>query len=192
MRNTTLEVVIERTPSVAGRGHLDAFVVRGRHRAGAGQCIHLFRTSEPQGGGGGAREGALPAGSAADRIRPAGPGAAGADARHPLAAVGQDGRVVVRRRRLADAAWEWNARTRLGLHAGDIDDSPQAWAEQRRARRRCAGRRSSATAASCSTPTSTVSRQLTGVRPIQTGHRRDERARPCSRATRTTRISTDC
>lgn len=28
--------------------------------------------------------------------------------------------------------WEWNARTRIGLRAGDIDDSPQAWAEQRR------------------------------------------------------------
>jgi hypothetical protein len=31
------------------------------------------------------------------------------------------------------AAWEWNARTNLGLRAGDIDDSPQAWAEARRA-----------------------------------------------------------
>jgi hypothetical protein len=30
-------------------------------------------------------------------------------------------------------AWEWNARTNLGLRAGDIDDSPQAWAEARRA-----------------------------------------------------------
>ena len=28
--------------------------------------------------------------------------------------------------------WEWQARTRIGLRAGDIDDSPQAWAEQRR------------------------------------------------------------
>jgi hypothetical protein len=34
---------------------------------------------------------------------------------------------------LLTAAWEWNARTNLGLRAGDIDDSPQAWAEQRRA-----------------------------------------------------------
>jgi hypothetical protein len=31
------------------------------------------------------------------------------------------------------AAWEWTARTYLGLRAGDIDDSPQAWAEARRA-----------------------------------------------------------
>ena len=29
-------------------------------------------------------------------------------------------------------AWEWNARASLGLRAGDLDDSPQAWAEQRR------------------------------------------------------------
>jgi hypothetical protein len=29
-------------------------------------------------------------------------------------------------------AWEWNARTNIGLHAGDLDDSPQSWAEQRR------------------------------------------------------------
>jgi hypothetical protein len=28
--------------------------------------------------------------------------------------------------------WEYEARTRIGLHAGDIDDSPQSWAEQRR------------------------------------------------------------
>jgi hypothetical protein len=33
---------------------------------------------------------------------------------------------------LMTAAWEWNARANLGLRAGDIDDSPQAWAEQRR------------------------------------------------------------
>jgi hypothetical protein len=34
---------------------------------------------------------------------------------------------------LLTGAWEWNARTNLGLHSGDIDDSPQAWAEARRA-----------------------------------------------------------
>jgi len=28
--------------------------------------------------------------------------------------------------------WEWQARTRVGLHAGDMGDSPQAWAQQRR------------------------------------------------------------
>ena len=30
------------------------------------------------------------------------------------------------------SGWEWTARTKLHLRAGDIDDSPQAWAEQRR------------------------------------------------------------
>jgi len=34
---------------------------------------------------------------------------------------------------LLSAAWEWNARTNIGLRAGDIGDSPQAWAEARRA-----------------------------------------------------------
>ena len=34
---------------------------------------------------------------------------------------------------LMTAGWEWNARERLGLRAGDIGDSPQAWAEARRA-----------------------------------------------------------
>ena len=28
--------------------------------------------------------------------------------------------------------WEWHARAHLGLRAGDIDDSPQSWAEERR------------------------------------------------------------
>ena len=68
---------------------------------------------------------------------------------------------------LLTSAWEWNARTNLGLHAGDIDDSAQAWAEQRRL----------ADAA----PVAIVGdsrilfdtdlgrfQQLTGVRPIQT------------------------
>lgn len=30
------------------------------------------------------------------------------------------------------AAWEWQARAGIGLNAGDIDDSPQFWGEQRR------------------------------------------------------------
>ena len=46
--------------------------------------------------------------------------------------MGEDGRVGSRRCLASDTAWEWNARANLGLHAGDIDDSPQAWAEQRR------------------------------------------------------------
>ena len=34
---------------------------------------------------------------------------------------------------LLTAAWEWNARANIGLRTGDLDDSPQAWAEARRA-----------------------------------------------------------
>jgi hypothetical protein len=64
-------------------------------------------------------------------------------------------------------AWEWQARTNVGLRAGDLDDSAQSWAEQRRL----------ADAA----PVTIVGdsrilfdtdldrfQQLTGVRPIQT------------------------
>ena len=31
------------------------------------------------------------------------------------------------------SAWEWEARTNIGLRSGDLGDSPQAWAEYRRA-----------------------------------------------------------
>ena len=31
------------------------------------------------------------------------------------------------------SAWEWEARTNIGLRSGDLGDSPQAWAESRRA-----------------------------------------------------------
>jgi hypothetical protein len=68
---------------------------------------------------------------------------------------------------LLTLGWEYEARTAIGLRAGDIDDSPQAWAEQRRL----------ADAA----PVTIVGdsrilfdtdldrfEQLTGVRPIQT------------------------
>jgi hypothetical protein len=34
---------------------------------------------------------------------------------------------------LLTAGWEWNARVNLGLHAGDLADSAQRWAEARRA-----------------------------------------------------------
>ena len=114
----------------------------------------------------GAREGALPPGLQR-RVRPPRPGAAGPDARHPLAAVGQMGVCVFVAVTLLTAAWEWNARTNIGLRAGDIGDSPQAWAEQRRL----------ADAA----PVTLVGdsrilfdtdldrfQQLTGVRPVQT------------------------
>ena len=45
------------------RGHLDHAVVRGHHRAGAGQCLHLFRILKPtRRSCAASREGALPAG----------------------------------------------------------------------------------------------------------------------------------
>jgi hypothetical protein len=65
------------------------------------------------------------------------------------------------------AVWEWEARTRIGLRAGDIDDSPQSWAEQRRL--------------ADTAPVTIVGdsrilfdtdldrfQQLTGIRPVQT------------------------
>jgi hypothetical protein len=65
--------------------------------------------------------------------------------------------------------WEWNARTKIGLRAGDIGDSPQAWGEARRA------------ADSASVAIIGDSRilfdtdqarfeALTGVRPVQVSH----------------------
>jgi hypothetical protein len=64
------------------------------------------------------------------------------------------------------SAWEWNARSALGLRAGDLDDSPQSWAEQRRI---------ASTAAVAIVGDSRILfdtdldrfEQLTGVRPIQ-------------------------
>lgn len=63
--------------------------------------------------------------------------------------------------------WEYEARTRIGLRAGDLDDSPQSWAEQRRL---------ADTAPVTITGDSRILfdtdlerfRELTGVRPIQT------------------------
>src|SRR5215213_11360635 len=65
------------------------------------------------------------------------------------------------------AAWEWQVRTNVRLRAGDLDDSPQSWAEQRRL--------------ADSAPVTIVGdsrilfdtdldrfQQLTGIRPVQT------------------------
>jgi hypothetical protein len=67
------------------------------------------------------------------------------------------------------SAWEWNARSSLGLRAGDIDDSPQSWAEQRRI---------ASTAPIAIVGDSRILfdtdldrfEQLTGVRPVQVSH----------------------
>ena len=81
----------------------------------------------------GVREGALPAGlrqTAANRPGQAQP----VPTRDiPLRPWLKMGAFVLAAVVLLTSAWEWTARTRLGLRAGDIDDSPQAWAEARRA-----------------------------------------------------------
>ena len=70
---------------------------------------------------------------------------------------------------LMTAAWEWNARTNLGLRAGDIGDSPQAWAEARRA----ADHAPVAIVGDSRILFDTDQKrfeQLTGVRPVQVAH----------------------
>ena len=89
-------------------------------------------TSPSERGLTGTREGALPPGlrkTAADRPGQAQP----VPTRDiPLKPWTRIGTFVFAAVALLTAAWEWNARANLGLRAGDLDDSPQAWAEQRR------------------------------------------------------------
>ncbi|HET7576038.1 MAG TPA: hypothetical protein VFK19_05655 [Sphingomicrobium sp.] len=115
----------------------------------------------------GVREGALPAGlrqTAANRPGQAQPVPTRDIPLQPWARMGAAVFVAVA---LLLSVWEYEARTWIGLRAGDIDDSPQSWAEQRRL----------ADAA----PVTIVGdsrilfdtdldrfQQLTGVRPIQT------------------------
>jgi hypothetical protein len=81
----------------------------------------------------GVREGALPAGlrqTASNRPGQAQPVPTRDIPTRPWVAIGVSVLCAVT---LMTGAWEWNARTHLGLHAGDLADSPQAWAEARRA-----------------------------------------------------------
>jgi hypothetical protein len=81
---------------------------------------------------GGTREGALPAGlrkTASDRPGQAQPVPTRDIPLRPWAKIGASVFLAVA---LLMTAWEWQARSLLGLRAGDIDDSPQSWAEQRR------------------------------------------------------------
>ncbi|MFL6764665.1 MAG: hypothetical protein ACJ8FO_05660 [Sphingomicrobium sp.] len=81
----------------------------------------------------GLREGALPPGlrqTAANRPGQAQPVPTRDIPLKPWARIGTFVFLAVA---LLTAGWEWTARTRLGLRAGDVDDSPQAWAEARRA-----------------------------------------------------------
>ena len=80
----------------------------------------------------GTHEGALPAGlrkTAADRPGQAQPVPTRDIPTQPWVKMGTTAFLLVA---LLLSLWEWEARTRIGLRAGDIDDSPQAWAEQRR------------------------------------------------------------
>ena len=81
----------------------------------------------------GVREGALPAGlrqTASNRPGQAQPVPTRDIPSRPWAKMGT---FVLFAVVLLTSVWEWTARTRIGLRAGDIDDSPQAWAEARRA-----------------------------------------------------------
>lgn len=89
-------------------------------------------TSPSERGLTGARDGALPPGlrkTAADRPGQAQPVPTRDIPARPWVKMGAFVFFAVT---LLVTAWEWNARTNIGLRAGDIDDSPQAWAEQRR------------------------------------------------------------
>jgi hypothetical protein len=80
----------------------------------------------------GVREGALPAGlrqTAANRPGQAQPVPTRDIPTRPWVKMGMFAFVAAT---LLTAAWEWNARANLGLRSGDIDDSPQAWAQARR------------------------------------------------------------
>ena len=80
----------------------------------------------------GVREGALPAGlrqTAANRPGQAQPVPTRDIPSRPWMKIALSVLMAVT---LLTGAWEWNARANIGLRAGDIDDSPQAWAEQRR------------------------------------------------------------
>lgn len=65
------------------------------------------------------------------------------------------------------AAWEWQARTHIGLRAGDLDDSPQSWAEQRRLADAAPVTIAGDSRILFDTDLDRF-QQLTGVRPVQT------------------------
>ena len=117
----------------------------------------------------GVRDGALPAGlrqTAANRPGQAQPVPTRDIPTRPWVKMGVSVCAAVT---LLTGAWEWNARTNLGLRAGDIDDSPQAWAEARRA----ADYGQVAIVGDSRILFDTDQarfQQLTGVRPVQVSH----------------------
>jgi hypothetical protein len=90
-------------------------------------------TSPSERGLTGTRDGALPPGlrkTAADRPGQAQPVPVRDIPRQPWVKIGT---FAFAGATLLTATWEWNARANIGLRTGDIGDSPQAWAEARRA-----------------------------------------------------------
>ncbi len=117
----------------------------------------------------GLREGALPAGlrqTAANRPGQAQPVPTRDIPTQPWVKIGAAVFLMVT---LLMSGWEWNARANLGLRAGDIDDSPQAWAEARRAAD--FGQVAIVGDSRILFDTDQARfQQLTGVRPVQVSH----------------------
>ena len=117
----------------------------------------------------GAREGALPPGlrkTAADRPGQAQPVPTRDIPSRPWTKMGICVFLAVA---LLVAGWEWTARSWLGLRAGDIDDSPQAWAEARRAADFAQVAIVGDSRILFDTDQARF-QQLTGVRPVQVSH----------------------
>jgi hypothetical protein len=115
----------------------------------------------------GLREGALPAGlrqTAANRPGQAQPVPTRDIPTQPWVKIGTAVFVAVT---LLMCAWEWNARTNLGLRAGDLDDSSQAWAEQRRLADAAPVTLTGDSRILFDTDLARF-QQMTGIRPIQT------------------------
>ena len=126
-------------------------------------------TSPSERGLTGTREGALPPGlrkTAADRPGQAQPVPTRDIPTRPWVKIGI---CAFAGAALLTAGWEWNARTRLQLRAGDINDSPQAWAEARRA---AEGAQVAIVGDSRILFDTDQARfeQLTGVHPVQVSH----------------------
>jgi len=126
-------------------------------------------TSPSERGLTGARDGALPPGlrkTAADRPGQAQPVPVRDVPARPWVKMGLSVFAAVT---LLTIGWEWVAREKIGLRAGDIGDSPQAWAEARRA---AAHAQVAIVGDSRILFDTDLDRfqQMTGVRPVQVSH----------------------
>jgi hypothetical protein len=117
----------------------------------------------------GVREGALPAGlrqTAANRPGQAQPVPTRDIPLQPWLKIGAFVMVAVL---VLVSAWEWTARTMIGLRAGDVSDSPQAWAEARRAADAAAVAIVGDSRILFDTDQARF-QAMTGVRPVQVSH----------------------